>query len=42
MAYRIYQEMKDVGEWYYVWDLESVLVKLELLTKTGWLGHGNT
>jgi hypothetical protein len=39
--YAIYKEMKEVEEWNYVWDLESVLVKLELLTKTGWLGHGN-
>jgi hypothetical protein len=41
MGYTIYKEMKEVEEWNYVWDLESALVKLELLTKTGWLGHGN-
>jgi hypothetical protein len=41
VQYEIYRSMKSVEEWDYVWQLELVLINLDLLTKTGWLGHGN-
>jgi len=42
MQYHFYSSMKSVEEWNYVWQIEDALIRLDLLTKTGWLGHGNT
>jgi hypothetical protein len=41
MQCRYYNSIKSVKEWQYVWQIEDTLVRLNLLPKTGWLGHGN-